>query len=405
MASLLILFCPLSVDAQIESQPQEGSEPFLGKRSAIQPEDDSAGWVRVEAGAEIHEQPNPASTVLDIVAEPTDFEVLDARGEWIRVLHGGWIGWIAVGSGEQKSRQIPIQYTPDDERLLRARSILREGIEATTLGPFELYSDVEDTELLARFAQVASHLSDSYRERYGLDPGDEASEVVVIFDSYDDYLRFESGEPEIAGTGTRGYTGRGITVLSIGDRSTEAATEILVHELTHVLNRRVFGMNSPAWVEEGLADDLAYSRVGADGRLILGTLGGLSHRDLSTDVSGRFRVDIEISGGKAMLSNLLNRWSDPDRPSLEELLDMQWIDFIQPDVRPLHYAESAFFVRFLLSSKDGTTRQGLLSYLQALAVASIPQGETLWAYLGDEPKKVESAYYRWLRRFARANGL
>ena len=112
-----------------------------------------------------------------------------------------------------------------------------------------------------------------------------------------------------------------------------------------------------------------------------------------------------VRGGRAMLSNLLTQWGETERPSLEELLEMPWIDFIQPDVRPLHYAESAFFVRFMLSSSKKPQSRGLLSYLEALAVAAIPEGETLWAYIDMDPDTAETAYYRWLRRTASANGL
>ena len=164
-------------------------------------------------------------------------------------------------------------------------------------------------------------------------------------------------------------------------------------------------MNSPAWVEEGLAEDLAYCRVDVNGKLSLGSLGGVTSREVSTDISSRYRVDTEISGGRAMLSNLLTKWGETERPTLAELLDMPWIDFIQPDVRRLHYAESAFFVRFMLASSKKSQAQGLLSYLQALAVSSIPEGETLWAHIEMDPENAETAYYRWLRRTASANGL
>ena len=398
----------LAAEAEIRTGARQTStEPteVLGKRSEIRIEA-NLGWIRIDAGTKIHEQPNRSAGVLDIVAEPTDFEILEQREDWIRIQRSGWIGWILVGqAGEEDRRGIPIRYTPDEERLLRARTILGDGVEPSRLGPFELYSDLQNDRLLERMTRVAVALPDTYSERYGLDPGTEASEVLVVFSSYDDYLRFEAGEPDIAGTGTRGYTGRGISVLSVGERSIDQTLEILVHELTHVLNRRVFGMNSPAWVEEGLADDLAYCKVASDGRLAIGSLGGEIKRDVSSDVAGRYRIDFEVSGGRGMLSNLLARWSGPERPSLPLLLDMSWIEFIQPEVRPLHYAESAFFVRFLLGSKNKTRSQALLSYLQRLASAKIAQAESLWDYLDESPEKVEAAYYRWLRKIASANGL
>ena len=184
-------------------QTSEEATEILGKPSTIQIEKVESDWIRIESGAKVYEQPNRGSGVLDIVAEPTDFEILERESDWVKILHGGWIGWVAVGiEGDPTDLAIPIRYTPDEERLLRARSILQGDIESSNLGPFELLTDVDDQELLSRLSTVATNLPEAYRQRFGLDPGSQASEVVVIFVSYDDYVRFESGEPDIAGTGT-----------------------------------------------------------------------------------------------------------------------------------------------------------------------------------------------------------
>ncbi len=399
-------FCGGPTTAQGSQQTSEDATEILGRRSAIQLGNHEPEWVRVASETQVYEQPSKTSTVIEIFAEPIDLEILERQGAWVRIQFRGWLGWLVPdGEAAGANRGVPLQYTPDEERLLRARSILDDDIEATRLGPFELFTDVNDAKLLERLSEVATKLPDAYKQRFGLDPGAKATEVIVLFSRHEDYVRFESGEPDIAGTGTRGYTGRGISVLSVGDDEVDSTTEILVHELTHILNRRVFGMNSPAWVEEGLADDLAYCKVSPDGRLRLGTLGGVTSRNMTSDVSGRYRIDFEITGGRSMLANLLSRWGDAQRPSLVELLEMPWIEFIQPEVRSLHYAESAFLVRYLFDSKKAAYGQSLHEYLQALATSGMPQGETLWSYTDEDPEKVESAYFKWLRKTATANGL
>jgi len=397
---------PAAINARQDPKPADDEVQVLGKRSAIRSEEQAHKWIRIEAGTEIHEQPSANSNLMEIVAEPTDLEILELQDGWVKIQYRGWLGWAALDPTEiDRATSIPILYTADDDRLHRARSILGLEIEPSRLGPFELFTDVDDPDLLARLSNVATHLPDAYRQRFDLDPGSQASEVVVIFATQADYLRFEAGEPDIAGTGTRGYTGRGISVLSVRDRDPASTLGILIHELTHLLNRRVFGLRSPAWVEEGLAEDLAYCKVDSDGKLQLGSLAGSSRREVSTSLSGRYRIDTEITGGYGMLSNLLNRWDDPLRPPLTELVDMPWIEFIQPEVRPLHYAQSGFFVRFVLSSRSPSQSGAFLEFLQALSSSTMPQSESVWSYLSEDPDKIERAYFRWLRRTAAANGL
>ncbi|MEJ2084528.1 MAG: hypothetical protein P8Y44_02480 [Acidobacteriota bacterium] len=389
-----------------DPEPTGDEVQVLGKRSAIRSEEQAHEWVRIEGGTEIYEQPSTTSTLMEIVAEPTDLEILELQDGWVKIQYRGWLGWAALEpTDEDRATSIPVTYTADDDRLDRARAILGLEIEASRLGPFELFTDVGDPELLAQLSNVATHLSDAYQQRFGLDPGSEASEVVVIFASKADYLLFEAGEPDIAGTGTRGYTGRGISVLSVGERDPASTVGILIHELTHLLNRRVFGLRSPAWIEEGLAEDLAYCKVDSNGKLQLGSLAGSSRREISTSLSGRYRIDTEITGGYGMLSNLLDHWGDPLRPPLTELVDMPWIEFIQPEVRPLHYAQSGFFVRYVLSSRSPNHASSFLDFLQALSSSTMPQVESVWSYLNEDPDKVEAAYFRWLRRTAAANGL
>ena len=392
--------------ARQDPEPAGDEVQVLGKRSAIRSDEQASDWIRIEAGTEIYERPSTTSNLMEIVAEPTDLEILERQNGWVKIQYGDWLGWAALEPTDtDRAASIPILYTADDERLQRARAILGLEIGPSRLGPFELYTDVDDQDLLALLSHVATHLPDAYRQRFDLDPGSQASEVVVIFASQDDYLRFEAGEPDIAGTGTRGYTGRGISVLSVGHRDPDSTVGILIHELTHLLNRRMFGVHSPAWIEEGLAEDLAYCKVDSNGKLQLGSLAGSSRREVSTSLSGRYRIDTEITGGYGMLSNLLNQWGDPLRPPLTELVDMPWIEFIQPDVRPLHYAQSGFFVRFVLSSKNPSHAGAFLDFLQALSSSTMPQAESVWSYLSEDPDKLEKAYFRWLRRTAAANGL
>ncbi len=153
------------------------------------------------------------------------------------------------------------EHSPDPNRLLRARLLIDVDTPASQLGPYALYTDVQNQELLGRFTKIATNLSTAYEERFHLNPGPEDGEVIVLYTAEKAYRTFEAAEPSVANARTDGFATRGLVVLYVGDQDDFILDVMLVHELTHLLNRRVFGLTIPTWLNEGLATEMAISEL------------------------------------------------------------------------------------------------------------------------------------------------
>lgn len=389
-----------------EPGPDVVEEPILGVPSAIPRQAGSEELVMVEAGTRLQESPHPGAPVLDVVQTQIELPVLERFGAWVRIRYGSWRGWILVA--DDGELPVAAQTPPkprEEERLTRARELLGNAARARTLGPYTLYTDLTDNALLEQLAGVATHLTLSYRQRYDLEVSLDGSEAVVLFADEGDYRAFEAGEKSIADVHTQGFARQGLSVLFVGERDVTATRQALIHELVHVLNRRALGTHIPAWLEEGLAEDLGFSRIQADGQIVVGSLGGSSVPVPTSPSRVGSPQGIEISGPRGSLVALLIAWHDPTRPALAELVAMPWQEFVGAAAGAIHYAESAFLVRYLLDGRKRSLGEGFRRYLRAMAAGELKLGATVWTYLGIEADELEPAYYLWLRNQARANGL
>lgn len=384
--------------------PQD--EPVLGKRSPILAVDADTETLRLEAGARLRQRPDRSATLLEVLAESAELPILDRRGPWVKVRYGTWLAWVVPG-GERPAagRLLPARSAPDEARLLRARDLLGTPPEPSALAEFTLYTDVADEALLRRLGRVAAELPTTYRERYGLEPGPQTGATVVLFASEASYRRFEEADPQLSTSETGGYTSNGLSILFVGERSPEETVQILVHELTHLLNRGALGSATPTWLEEGMAEDLAFSRVEADGKIQVGSLGGFSTAGLKDLGPAGVLHRSESGGARRALVALLAAWNEPVRPSLAALPTLPRQRFMDASARALHYAQSAFLIRYLLDGGSRELERGFLSYLDEVALADLPVGVSLWPLLRTDPETVERGLYRWLRRRAQADGL
>lgn len=303
----------------------------------------------------------------------------------------------ADDEGPETGEELHLSLKPDEDRLLRARSLLRSVAEPRPLGPFTLYTDVDDEELLTWLGAVAWDVPRAYRERFGLDPGTEVREVLVVFADEASYRRFEAAEERIAKADTRGYTSEGLSVLFTGEHGRTSLVSVFIHELTHLLNRRVFRAEISPWLEEGMAEDLAFSQVTPLGQIRLGTLAGVQR--------GGIEDRYALSEPRAHLAQLRRSWSNPTRPDLDSLVIMDWAEFIRPDNRAIHYAASAMLLRYLIDGGEPDLRQGFHRYLAAVSIAELPLSVSLWEFLDIGPEKVEAGLYRFVSAQAQANGI
>lgn len=382
--------------------------------------------IAADEGVRLRVVPDAAAPHLAVVDAPTELPVTRRRGDWARVIYGGRSGWVRVSPdgrvhpGEVAplpAAEAPAEPTDDETAGFpfaehragrRARALELLGEPVTSLGPYELVTDVEDETLLVGLGRLASSLGDVFEQRYGLVPAPVGpGEAVLLFADESDYRRYaEQENDDLASLGLAAHAGGGLAALYVGDRDWTAVAALTAHELTHLITHRTLGPVLPPWLEEGLADDLAFSRIDRDGRLLPGTLGGEAASRVRRRSLGRGAVRVEeereISGARASLLRLAGLVETGELPSLERLVSLSQDELLSSERRALWYPLSAFFVRFLL---DRERTAGV--FRQFLAGVVVPQdlaGERLIALLETDWDRLQRGFESWLRREARRLG-
>jgi hypothetical protein len=201
--------------------------------------------------------------------------------------------------------------------------------------------------------------------------------------------------PEIGG---KGHAGSGVAALLAGPRDGGEVAALLVHELTHLLNRRTFEADLPPWLEEGIANDLAYCQLDRQNRLQPGTLGGkafIAEVPGPVDRFGRrsFSGTFHIEGPLASLSLLKRNVEEKSITPLPELLDLTWREFVDPAGRELRYVQSVFLVRYLLDELGG---EGFRSFLESYQAGGEGDGDHLLATLGLTWEQLSAGWESWI---------
>jgi hypothetical protein len=396
LASLLAL--SLSLLAADLSGASQDEEIVLGKPSPIRSASADDEIDTFAAGTRLRQAPSFDAPILEVLEVSVDLPVVDRRDEWLKVQFGTRLAWVhPTADRDLEGQRPPATFAPDDARLWRARAVLEEGIEPRALGPLTLYTDVDDPSLLDWLSSVAWGVLQAFDDRFMLDPGIPDQEIVILFAREADYRDFEAAEERLVDTDSRGYTSEGLSILFLGDQDRTGLASIFVHELTHLLSRRVFRTTLPPWLEEGLAEDLAFCVVTDRGTLRLGTLAGRSPRDIDDATA--------VSGAKAQLAALVAAWQGADRPELEALLAMPWEEFVEPSRRGLHYTTSAMFVRLLLDGDSAELAAAFRSFLADLAAADPGPWISPWEVLPLTPSTASEALVRFTVGQARANGI
>ena len=367
----------------------------------------------LQPGDPLRARPSADAPVVIAATAIANVSVLEARGHWRRVRWHGREGWVREKRGEGPplgSAVEPVRpvggRTAAPELLAVARELLREGTKASAgassetagasrasdeagdapprhLGPYALLTDVEEPALLLLLDRAASAVDAAYRARYGLDLAGAPAETVVLFRrraSYEEFLH-RTGGP----AAETGHFTRGILALYREGRLLEDVRATLVHELVHALGRRGLGPALPPWLDEGMADDLAESRIGASAGVEPGTVSGTTLR------IGSF---FEMHGGEASRELLRRQLQRGGLVPLERLVAMDEGEFHA--VRPvgLAYAESSFFIRWLLGGELATPFR---RFLRDTASGVPPTPQALAATLGRPWAELEAGLAAWIR--------
>jgi hypothetical protein len=364
---------------------------------------DARPYVWIEPGTPILAEPCPGAPLLETSRSLANLSLLERRGDWYRIrkLRPGerpLEGWVHLEGYREPSPEVLRQpepvlplpaAPPDPERIAAARELMRSGVVERRCGDHPLYSDIEDEGFLAVCGRLVEELEQTYTRRYGLEPVSPAREAILLFGREADYRRFRDREGvQYEGNLAHALPARGYVALYVGQRSKQAIQETLVHELAHLRNRRSLGPALPPWLREGIADDLAESRIDDDGSLHPGLLGGEMR-------SGGGEV-VRRGGLAAVL--ILQEAVDADRlPRPIELVRFDDQEFYAAGRSQLHYAYSSFWVRYLLSDFDRGLAAGFRRFLRQVADGERLHEELLRARLERDWRALDTGFRAWLR--------
>jgi hypothetical protein len=302
---------------------------------------------------------------------------------------GAAAGQGARGASSPRTGALPSR-APDPQALAAARKLLAGGGTASHLGPYLLHTDDRDADLLAFLGRVAGGIEETYRSRYGLTPLGKPAEAVVLFAREAEYKTFQDRDPLLAERAASGHSGYGIVALEDGGRLRLEVAATLVHELAHLLNRRALGPLLPSWLNEGIADDLAQSRLSAAGSLLPGTLAGARAK-----VGNR----IHIFGAQAGLARLQQSIDAGVLPPIQQLLDLPWESFVGSE-EGLNYIHAAFWVRYLLDGEGGALAPAFRAYLKGVGEGGPATPAALCEQLGRSWEELEAGFRKWVTPLA-----
>ncbi|HVS00446.1 MAG TPA: hypothetical protein VMW27_27720 [Thermoanaerobaculia bacterium] len=395
----------LDIPADLASDLVPSSEDPFAARSPDpppatplgEPEAAEFGRVWVTPGMDLLAAPRKGAAKVVTLNLYANVAVVDHRPGWVKLRHRGTSGWIAfddprfgpdppLGSAPEPPRPVAAR-TPEAAHLQRARGLLTPPEATRSLGPYLLYTDFQDADRLGFLDRVAGGVEAVYRARYGRDPVGRPAEAVVLYTREEAFLELLREDTRLAELPASGHSGQGVVALYDGGRPRAEVGATLVHELVHLLNRRALGPVLPSWLDEGLANDLAQSRLGGDGTLDPGTLGGIT-----------VRADRQIRrmyGARASLQQLVQAIEEDRLRPLPELLGLDWDEFVRRD-GSLHYAHAAFWIRYLLDGEGGALAPGFRAFLDKVADGGSPGGEALRESVGRSWDDLERGFRAWI---------
>ncbi|MCP4201946.1 MAG: hypothetical protein GY769_08440 [bacterium] len=363
--------------------------------------------ILVEEGSTLFAEASEQSTRLASLPA-TSVELFDRKGDWYEVEYDDLRGWVFVPEyreplagqppplGSEPAPPLPLpSRPPDPEVLASATELLADSKGPDKLGPYRLYTDEENRGLLIFLSAVAAQLESVYVSRYDVEPLPGAREAVVLFASEASYLRFLEAASEVPQVSVPGMLRAGVVATYSEGRGWSEVAGTLIHELTHLLNKRALGPALPPWLEEGLADDLAQSRI--EGlRIFPGTLGGSSVRT---------GTRTEYKGGQAAVIELGRAVSEGELQALRSLVGLDWEAFQRDERRFLRYGHSSFFVRSLLDSPEPGLATAFRGFLRDVSEGRPATAEALLNRLGRSWENLDSRLVAFVRTQADEAGL
>ncbi len=354
----------------------------------------------VAPGTAIRADPESDANVIATLDLYTNLKSIERRGDWHRVwrqLRGrspveGWVyqpdpppGEPPLGREPEKPGPLPAR-PPDPERLTVARELL-DGERVGALGPYTIYTDSENAVLEAQLKRLAPRIEAAYVDRWGVEPVGEPLAAVVLFAAQEAYEQFREHWAALRGTRSAGHAEGGMVALWVGGQDLALVAATFVHEVVHLLNRRALGPSLPPWLGEGLAEALDTARIGLDGELDPKAIGGRVWR------VGEM---VTWQGGRASLRQLREATVAGSLPTLEALTSFDERAFLRDERRSLYYAQSGFFLRYLLDGEGGRHAPALRNFLAGVAQGEPTTGEALRQALGVPWVALDAGFRAWI---------
>ena len=270
------------------------------------------------------------------------------------------------------SRPEPRPGVPASAELLEeARSYLEGGGQEGDCGPYSRLGDASDPDLLISCQLLAAELDQIYAERLGVTPLGEPAAVILLFGRRNGYSEFSAQQGlKTAGYAAHSKPSQGYTAIWADPTRPEDFAKTLVHELTHLVNRRALGGNLPRWLSEGLADALGDNATPEGIQPLQG-----------------------LEGAEGQAKRLQLGYETGGVGSIERLLSLRPEEF---DSAPnsYDYEQSTLLVRYLLLDPELGTR--FRSFLKELADGSPCTPDILQQHLDVDWRTLDHRLQSWL---------
>jgi hypothetical protein len=144
-----------------------------------------------------------------------------------------------------------------------ARTLMGSDAVGGTCGPYGLLTDVEDPGLQALCDELVTRVDGAFTRHFRREPVGQPAETLLVFAEERDFRIFAGSTSRwrVEASG-RASAAEGYVALPWEARAHEELAKTMVHELTHLVNRRALGSALPPWIDEGIADELAERMVG-----------------------------------------------------------------------------------------------------------------------------------------------
>ncbi len=327
-------------------------------------------WAR--PGTPILAAPDLAARELARVKHLFPLSRLERRGDWFRVRYGTRLsgfhkGWVYLPDYRDPTPEeltapapvLPLAPVPiaPEARAAAVRHLAETATE-DRCGPFALLTDVRDPEPLAVCRRVGSGVEAAHRRRYGLELVGEAAETILLFAREDSFRGFREEAAEGWPGEAFASAAQGFVAVPVGGRPPAAVESSLIHELTHLLNRRSLGPALPPWLDQGMARDLETVGVGGAARALPVPVGRVE------SLADLFDLDPEVFQARARRN----------------------------------YRAAGRWIGYLVDGPDPALADGMKAFLGAVAAGEPIRAELLLAHLGRDWSELEAGFRAWEQR-------